>query len=111
MRARAQSAGLREISSSAHWRLFAVLDPTPLAQPPAVLQSVGTDSFALSVPRAGTYQVRIRYTPYWALASAHGCVSESPGGFTDASPTAAGRLLIIIYFSIARVFDRGPRCR
>jgi hypothetical protein len=111
VRVRVRSAGLSEIWSSAHWRLYAVLDPTPLAQPPAELQSVGTDSFALSVPRPGSYEVRIRYTPYWALASAHGCVSESADGFTDASPRAAGRLLIIIDFSIARVFDHGRRCR
>jgi len=103
--------GLREIWSSRHWRLYAVADPTPLAQPPSVLQSVGTDSFTLLTPRAGSYDVRIRYTPYWQLASSHGCVSEAAGGFTRASTRAAGRLLIDIRFSLDRVFDHGPRCR
>ena len=110
VRAHARAAGLAEIWSSSHWRLYAVLDPTPLAQPPAVLQSVGTDSFALSVPRAGSYDVRVRYTPYWALASGHGCVSEAAGGFTRATTKAAARLLVIIDFSFARIFDHGPRC-
>jgi hypothetical protein len=111
VRREAPAAGLREVWRSAHWRLYAVLRATPLAQPPAVLQSAGTDSFALAVPRAGAYDVRIRYTPYWALGSGHGCVSEAPGGFTRASTRAAGRLLIIVHFSLARVFDHGPRCR
>jgi hypothetical protein len=111
VRGEAAAAGLSEVWSSAHWRLYAVLHATPLAQPPAVLQSAGADSFALSVPRAGAYDVRIRYTPYWALGAGHGCVSEAPGGFTRASSRAAGRLLVIIDFSLARVFDHGARCR
>jgi len=105
------AAGLRLLWSSPHWRLYAVADPTPLAQPPSVLESAGTDSFTLLAPRAGSYDVRIRYTPYWQLASAHGCVSKAAGGFTRASTRAAGRLLIKIRFSLDRIFDHGPRCR
>jgi len=111
VRAHAARLGLSDTYSSPHWHLFAVLEPTPLTQPPAVLESVGSDSFALRTPRAGSYDVRIRYTPYWALASAHGCVSEAPGGFTRATTHSAGRLLIIIDFSFSRIFDHGPRCR
>ena len=111
VRSDSAGAGLAPIWSGAHWRLYAVRAPTPLAQPPAVMQDVGTDSFALSAPRAGSYDVRIRYTPYWSLASGHGCVAEAPGGFTRATTTAAGRLLIIIDFSLGRIFDHGPRCR
>ena len=51
----AQSAAyLREIWTSAHWRLFAVLGATPLAQAPAVLSSVTTDSFTLAEPHPKT---------------------------------------------------------
>jgi hypothetical protein len=111
VRTQTAAAGLREIWRSAHWRLFEVVQPTPLAQPPAALESVGTDSFTLLAPRAGSYEVRIRFTPYWALAAGHGCVAESRDGFTRATTAAAGRLHIIISFDFARIFEHGARCR
>jgi hypothetical protein len=102
---------LREVWRSAHWRLFAVRDPAPLAQPPATLTSVGHDSFALSTPRPGAFTVRLRFTPYWALAGGSGCVSEAPGGWTLVRARSAGVSHVVIGFSLARVFDHGPRCR
>jgi hypothetical protein len=111
VRERPAAAGLREIWRSRHWRLFAVLHPTPLAQPPASLQRVTHDSLQLLAPRPGTYLLRVRFTPYWELARGHGCVAEAPGGYTYARVPAAGRLLIIIGFDPARVVDHGPRCR
>lgn len=101
---------LQQIWSSAHWRLFAVRDATPLAQPPSVLTSVGHDSFTLRAPRAGTYLVRIRFTPYWRVSAGRGCVSEGPEGFTDVRARAAESVHVTIGFSLARVFDHGARC-
>ncbi|MHB8241212.1 MAG: hypothetical protein ACYDHN_04395, partial [Solirubrobacteraceae bacterium] len=102
--------GLREVWRSAHWRLFAVSDPTPLAQPPATLSNLGTDSLTLRAPRPGTYTVRVRFTPYWALADGAGCVARGPGEWTQIRARRAGALHLVIRFSLARIFDRGPRC-
>ncbi|HEY3866045.1 MAG TPA: hypothetical protein VGL54_08180 [Solirubrobacteraceae bacterium] len=107
---RRQPAYLREVWRSAHWRLFAVLGATPLAQAPAALSSVTTDSFTLSEPRPESTTVRIRFTPYWAIAEGHGCVREAPGGWTEVQARGAGRVRVGIDFSLKRVFDRGPRC-
>ena len=101
---------LREIWRSAHWRLFAVLGAAPLAQAPAVLSSVTTDSFTLSEPRPESTTVRIRFTPYWAIAAGHGCVREAPGGWTDVQAPSAGSVRVGIDFSLERIFDHGPRC-
>jgi hypothetical protein len=101
---------LREIWTSAHWRLFAVLGATPLAHAPAVLTSAGTDSFTLSEPRAASTIVRIRFTPYWAIVGGRGCVSEAPGGWTEVQAQSAGSVHVGIDFSLERVFDHGPRC-
>jgi MFS family permease len=103
-------AYLREIWHSAHWRLFAVLDASPLAQAPAVLRSASSDSLSLYAPRPGAYLVRVRFTPYWALGSGSGCVSRAPGEWTEVRARRAGELHVIIRFSLARVFDHGPRC-
>jgi hypothetical protein len=102
---------LREVWRSAHWRLFAVTAATPLAQPPSVLTKLTSDSFTLLTPRAGTFTTRMRFTPYWALASGHGCVRRAPGGWTEVQARGAGSLHVVIDFSLTRVFARGARCR
>lgn len=101
---------LREVWHSAHWRLFAVLGATPLAQAPAVLTGASSDSLSLYAPRPGSYLVRVHFTPYWALGSGNGCVSRAPGDWTEVQTRRAGELHVIIRFSVARVFDRGQRC-
>lgn len=102
---------LREVWRSAHWRLFAVQSPRPLAEPPAALTQLGGDSFTLEAPRAGAFTVRVRFTPYWALAGGRGCVSRAPGDWTELRAGRAESAHVVIDFSPARIFDHGPRCR
>jgi hypothetical protein len=102
---------LREVWRSAHWRLFAVLGATPLAQPPAVLTAASSDSLTLYAPRPGTFTVRVRFTSYWALASGDGCVARAPGDWTEVQARRAGSFHVVIGFSLARVFSHAPRCR
>ena len=51
VRAASTSSYLREVWRSRHWRLFAVLGAQPLAEAPARLTQLGSDSFTLSAPR------------------------------------------------------------
>jgi hypothetical protein len=104
-------AFLHEIWRSRDWRLFAVLDARALAQPPAALTHLSQDSFTLQTPRAGTFTVRVRFTPYWALASGHGCVLRAPGDWTLLRATGRGPMRVVVDFTLARVFDHGARCR
>jgi hypothetical protein len=101
---------LREVWRAPHWRLFAVAGAPALAAAPARLEAVGADSFALAAPRPGSYEVRVRYTPYWALQRGHGCVRSAPGGWTTVQARTAGKIRVGIDFSLVRVFDHGPRC-
>jgi|HubBroStandDraft_6_1064221.scaffolds.fasta_scaffold08222_2 hypothetical protein len=101
---------LREVWRSAHWRLYAVRGAPPLATPPAVLTGVGADSFTLTAPRSGSYTVRVRFTPYWALVAGRGCVRSAPGGWTEVDARVGGLIRVGIDFSLARVFDHGARC-
>ena len=102
---------LRLLWHSAHWSLFAVAGARPLAQPPAELTQLGSDSFTLAAPRPGRYEVRVRFTRYWALSRGRGCVREAPGGWTELEASRAGNLHVVVDFSLARVFGQGPRCR
>jgi len=101
---------LREIWHAAHWRLFAVLGAAPLAEPPAVLSSLTSDSFTLSTPRPGNTTVRIRFTPYWAILGGRGCVRRAPGDWTEVQAPGPGSIHVGIDFSLARIFNHGPRC-
>jgi hypothetical protein len=102
---------VREVWRSAHWRLFVVLGASSLASPPGVLSAARSEDLTLYAPRPGSYTVRVRFTPYWALASGRGCVSESKAGWTEVTARRAGSLHVVIRFSLARVFSHGPRCR
>ncbi len=101
---------LREVWRSPHWRLFAVINPRPLVSAPATLSSLSEDSLALQAPRTGDYIVRVHFTPYWALASGSGCVTQAPGDWTEIQAHRPGTLHLVIRFSLGRVFSQGPRC-
>ena len=100
---------LRPLWSSDHWRLFAVAGAAPLVSPPAVMSAVSTDSVTLRVPAAGSYLVRVHFTPYWKVTP-QGCVSEAPGGWTSVLARRAGTVRLVISFSLERVLDHSARC-
>jgi hypothetical protein len=101
---------LREVWRSRHWRLFAVIGARPLAERPSVLMALGSDSFTLRAPRAGVFTVRVRFTPYWALARGLGCVRRAAEDWTQVQTRGAGSVRVAIDFSLARVFAHGSRC-
>jgi hypothetical protein len=69
---------LREVWSDAYWRLFEVRNPTPLADPPAVVTQFDAEELVLHVPEAGTILVRIPYSPWLSLVDAQGDAIEPP---------------------------------
>jgi hypothetical protein len=105
-----QANYLHEIWHSARWRLFAVEGAAPLISPPGTLERVGSDSLTLYAPQVGAYVVKVRFTPYWALAGGSGCVAEAPAGWTEIQARKTGRFHVVIHFSPGRMFSRAPRC-
>lgn len=101
---------LREVFSSAHWRVFAMLDRLPLASAPAVLTQFGHDSLTLRFASAGSSVVRVHYTRYWAVIGGSGCVSSAPGGWTAVSVASPGVVRLAARFSLARAFGFAGGC-
>ncbi len=101
---------LREVFSSAHWRVFAVLDPAPLASAPAALTGLGHDSFTLRFAAPGSSVVRLHDTRYWTIVSGRGCVSAAPGGWTAVSVSAAGVVRVAARFSLGRALGLDAGC-
>jgi hypothetical protein len=100
---------LRPVWRGRDWMLYRVRDPAPLASGGARLAHLGPSSFSLRVPRAGSYRVRLHYTPYWTVESGRGCVSKA-GPWTGISARAPGTISVEAEFSLAGVFRREREC-
>jgi hypothetical protein len=103
---------LREVFRDAHWRVFAVLDASPLAvslgRPTPSRSAAGArvvglrvQGFRLAVSRPGTYLVRVRYSPYFSVTSGAASVGEAPGGFTEVRAPRPGAVNVDARFSLA----------
>ncbi len=100
---------LHEVWHGAHWRLFAVTDPAPLASPPAQITALDTDSITLTAPRLATIALRVRWTPYWAITQGDACVAPA-GDWTRLTVRHPGTIRLATRFSLARIRSRAPRC-
>lgn len=104
---------LREVFKSTHWRVFAVLDPTPLVSAPAALIALGHSSFAMRFSRAGRALVRLHYTRYWTVSGSHAldaCVESAPGGWTFVNVKKPGVVRVVASFSLGRALGLDGGC-
>jgi hypothetical protein len=94
--------------SSAHWRVYEVLNPAPLVEPlgagRANLRRIGHNGFALHVTRPGDFLVRVAFTPYWSIAEGQGCLLRR-GGWTLAQARATGSFRVAADFSLPRAWN------
>ena len=80
------SAGLpylEPIWSNQDWRLYKVVDPTPLATSPARITSFTATEIVVSVPRAATVLLRVPASPWLAIVDAQGNALPAPASETD----------------------------
>jgi hypothetical protein len=91
---------LKEVFSSAHWRVYAVRGAQPLASGPGRLTAIDDDGFTLWATRPGTFLVRVHYTPYWQISAGLGTVSEAPAGWTTVTVGHAGEIEVDAEFSL-----------
>ena len=70
---------------------------------------MGSDWIALEASRPGTVTLHVRFTPYWALAGAPGCVARA-GAATRLTLRRAGPVRLVIRFSPERIGATSPRC-
>jgi len=100
---------LRLVWRSRHWRVYAVKDPAPIVAGPATLRALGPDSLTIDARSPGSFYVRVRFTPYWALSGAPGCVAPD-GEFTRLTLRRAGQVRLVIRFALDRIQAHSPRC-
>ncbi|MFB8133589.1 MFS transporter [Streptomyces mirabilis] len=69
---------LRQVWGDANWQLFSVTDPTPLADPPAVVDRAEQGELIIEVKKAGRVLIRIPYSPWLGLVDAKGKSVKAP---------------------------------
>lgn len=69
---------LKQVWGDANWQLFAVTDPTPLAEPDAVVDRAAQGEMTLRVRKAGRVLIRIPYSPWLSLVDAEGKSLKAP---------------------------------
>ncbi|MFD9500466.1 MFS transporter [Streptomyces sp. NPDC060035] len=69
---------LKAVWSDANWKLFRVLDPVPLADPPATVERAGPDELTIRVQSAGRVLIRIPYSRWLAVVDDEGKGVERP---------------------------------
>jgi hypothetical protein len=100
---------LKPVMQDAHWRVYAVKDPTPIARGTATATALGPDWVRLRAARPGTTVLRVHFTPYWAITHGSGCV-EPAGPFTRLRIRRPGTVTLGIDFSLGRIHATSPRC-
>jgi hypothetical protein len=100
---------LRLVYRSRHWRVYAVRDATPIASGSATLTGLSPNSLQLEAHATGTTEMRVRWSPYWAITQGSGCVAPS-GAFTELTATRPGPVHIAMRFALNRIGARSPRC-
>jgi hypothetical protein len=106
---RAGQPYLRLVMRSAHWRVYAVVHATPIAQGAATVRAIGSDWIALQARRPGTVTLRVRFTPYWAITDGTGCVAPD-GDATRLTLRRSGAVRLAISFTPERIGATSPRC-
>jgi hypothetical protein len=89
--------------------VYALTDPSSLAQGAASATALLANQVTLKVKRPGTALIRVRFSPYWALSGVPGCVAPA-GDFTRATFHRAGTARLVIRFAFRRAGARSPRC-
>ncbi|MYQ42586.1 hypothetical protein B046DRAFT_06943 [Streptomyces sp. LamerLS-316] len=69
---------LKAVWRDANWKLFRVVDPVPLADPPATVERAGEDTLTIRVQSAGRVLIRIPYSRWLAVVDDEGKGVERP---------------------------------
>jgi hypothetical protein len=81
---------LRPVWRNAHWRVFAVTRPTPLASGAGAAARLSPTGVTLRAASAGDVLVRVHHTRWWRVTAGRACVRAGPGGMTLVRVLAPG---------------------
>ncbi len=85
---------LRPVWKDAHWQVYRVTDPAPLAPAPASVLDAGAAALTVKVPTAGSTMLRVVWSPWLqVLGAGQGCLTPD-GQWTRLTAEAPGTYVI-----------------
>ena len=110
---------LHEVWSDEHWLLYRLDDAVGLTSPaedPAEpsdagnsVTRIGASDFTFAAADAGSYLVRIHFTPYWTVTSGDACVVRD-GDWTRLDVDRPGTIEVAAHFSLGGLGGRDSEC-
>ncbi|WP_406251202.1 MFS transporter [Streptomyces cyaneofuscatus] len=104
---------LREIWSDENWKLYRVLEPTPLADPPATVEKAGANELTIRVESAGRVLIRIPHSRWLAVVDEQGKGVERPQETEESKlrtqeDETAPKTFDNLHGCLNKVVDEGP---
>ena len=105
---------LPQVARLPHWKVYEVPHATPIATPAQGARIVALDpqSVTIRIRRAGTYRLRLTYTPYWTVTGPACVAPRAPWG-TLLRTRAPGLVVLRFEVSADGIIDSligGDRC-
>jgi hypothetical protein len=107
----ASAIGLKRVFGDPHTTIFAVTNPTPLitsvsSHATASIETMTRSAITVQVSRAGSYLLRVRFTPYWTITP-EACLAPSyANDVTRILVAHAGVYQLQFAPSAERIFDQ-----
>jgi hypothetical protein len=103
---RAEPPYLRRRAKLEHWDVYEVLDSPGLAPRQAGATGLEPESFTVDAIRAGSFEVKVRYTPYWRVTDGNACVGAA-GDWTLVRAASPGPVRVSTGFSAGAALRAG----
>jgi hypothetical protein len=101
---------LKQVWSNAQWRVYRVMDASPLADNRAIVTEVGTESLTVYAPQAGVTNVRFRFSKWYRIASGDACLTQSDDGWLQLHVHTPGTIVAKISFTLETVTGQNDPC-
>ncbi len=85
---------LRLVFQDSHWRLWRVIDASPLVTGAANMTQLGPASFQVQFSRPGTAYVRLRASGLWQVSSGTACLGTTPTGWLTVTSAQPGPVTV-----------------
>ncbi len=101
---------LREVLANDDWRVYEVVDATPLVDNGATLVDVQSDALAIDATRTGSTTVKFRFTDLYEVSEGAACLEPSSDGWIRVFVEEPGQIRLTIALSVDAVLKRRQPC-
>lgn len=103
---RSSPSYLREVWANADWKVYDVVDASPLADNGATIVDVQADALTVEATRTGWTTVKFRFTDLYRASEGVSCVAPTDDDWIRMYVEQPGRIRLTISFSIDAVVNR-----